>query len=135
MVIAAAHTLSPLPAGPPWLTAPLAALLLISFAAALRVKGPPVDTLTLALQVLAGFLLLAAGIGGWAQHRDVALTDVLLYGAAQMWILAYWGLRPAHDDEDEGPADSEPPAPPWWPDFERDFRDYARRGPDVRTPA
>jgi hypothetical protein len=32
---------------------------------------------------------------------------------------------------------SEPPEPPWWPDFEREFRDYAGRDrrPGPRTPA
>jgi hypothetical protein len=39
-------------------------------------------------------------------------------------------LRHRADDEigeDGGPGSSGPPEPPWWPEFERDFRDYARR--------
>ena len=37
-------------------------------------------------------------------------------------------MRPRRPPEDPGgpPAD-EPEPPPWWPDFERDFRAYASR--------
>lgn len=44
-------------------------------------------------------------------------------------------LRPRGGDDDDGgsgvPRDPEDP-PPWWPDFEREFRDYAERLTSVR---
>jgi len=38
--------------------------------------------------------------------------------------------RPPRDPDGMGPTDPEPP--PWWPEFERDFRAHASR---PRTPA
>ena len=36
--------------------------------------------------------------------------------------------RPPDGDGGIGAAPDTPPEPPWWPDFERDFRDYAAIG-------
>ena len=37
-------------------------------------------------------------------------------------------MRPRRPPEDpRGPPAEEPEPPPWWPDFERDFRAYASR--------
>ena len=37
-------------------------------------------------------------------------------------------LRPNRPPDDPGPPPAgEPEPPPWWPDFERDFRAYASR--------
>jgi hypothetical protein len=33
------------------------------------------------------------------------------------------------EDEDDSREGTDPGNPPWWPDFERDFRAYARRHP------
>jgi hypothetical protein len=47
------------------------------------------------------------------------------------WVLslaAYSTLRSSRGGS--GPPEMPPdPDPPWWPDFERDFRDYTRGGP------
>ena len=38
-------------------------------------------------------------------------------------------LRPRGDDDDGGGGAKreDPEPPPWWPEFERDFQDYAQR--------
>jgi hypothetical protein len=45
-------------------------------------------------------------------------------------------LRPRGDGDDDGGLGALPPPdepePPWWPAFERDFRDYAERLTSVR---
>jgi hypothetical protein len=45
-------------------------------------------------------------------------------------------LRPRRGDDGDGgitpPDDPDEPEPPWWPDFEREFRDYAERLTSVR---
>jgi hypothetical protein len=44
-------------------------------------------------------------------------------------------LRPRHDDDGDGgvrrPREPDDP-PPWWPEFEREFRDHAERLTSVR---
>ena len=37
------------------------------------------------------------------------------------------------DDEDDRRGDAELEGPPWWPEFERDFRTYARRNSRSRV--
>jgi hypothetical protein len=39
------------------------------------------------------------------------------------------------DDEDDLRGDSEREHPPWWPEFERDFRAYAKRSSRPRVPS
>jgi hypothetical protein len=44
-------------------------------------------------------------------------------------------LRPRRNDDGDGgiaPPQRPDPEPPWWPEFERDFRDYADRLTSVR---
>jgi hypothetical protein len=45
-------------------------------------------------------------------------------------------LRPRRSDDDDGGTGARRPSgdpqPPWWPQFERDFRDYAERLTSVR---
>jgi hypothetical protein len=44
--------------------------------------------------------------------------------------------RPADGDGGIGPAAGDPqPEPPWWPDFEREFRDYASLSPASKLTA
>ena len=72
---------------------------------------------------LAGWLLLA--VPPWFFGGCALLTlGVFLLGAPLM--------RPRRDDDgddDDGFGGSGPddPEPPWWPRFEREFRDYANR--------
>jgi hypothetical protein len=37
------------------------------------------------------------------------------------------------DDEDDLHGSTDPENPPWWPDFEREFRDYERRSSRPRV--
>jgi hypothetical protein len=71
---------------------------------------------------LAGWLTL--GVPPWFFAGCALLTLVITQLAAPL-------LRPRRDDADDdgdgpgrGPQD---PEPPWWPEFEREFRDHAER--------
>jgi hypothetical protein len=69
----------------------------------------------------------------WPTAASNSFILALLWLAMLFSVTAYFALR-AHGDDDDGDDDSEElPEPPWWPDFERQFRDYSRRGP--RKPA
>jgi len=53
---------------------------------------------------------------------------------ALSWVVAPL-LQPRRRDDGDGGLGvrpDDPPSPPWWPDFERDFRDYAERLTSVR---
>ena len=68
---------------------------------------------------LAGWLLL--GVPPWFFGGCALLTLAIFLLAAPL-------MRPRDDDEgDDGFGDSDPedPEPPWWPEFEREFRHYA----------
>jgi hypothetical protein len=84
--------------------------------------------------VSAGHVLLGTlgwavlGVAPWFFAGCAALTLFVTQLAAPL-------LRrrpPGGDDPGGGLPDPEP-QPPWWPEFERDFRAYARA--DRRTPA
>jgi hypothetical protein len=48
----------------------------------------------------------------------------------------YYIVRRGWDDDDRGDDPDQPDGPPWWPDFERQFRAYTqRRQTKPRTPA
>ena len=71
--------------------------------------------------------------------RGQSLALALLWVAALLSITTYLVLRAPGDDGDDGPGPpDEGSEPPWWSEFERDFRDYAgraRRPPSrPRTP-
>jgi hypothetical protein len=80
---------------------------------------------------LAGGIALAAAVGMQRVSLVLAVSAVLTAGAA---IALRRLLRPGGGGgEGEG---TDPPGggePPWWPDFERDLRDYM--GDRERTPA
>ena len=69
---------------------------------------------------LAGWLLL--GIPPWFFGGCALLTLGIFLLAAPL-------MRPRRDDDGDGPGGWEPedPEPPWWPEFERELRDYANR--------
>jgi len=85
--------------------------------------------------VSVGYVVLA--IVGAAFH--VAGAE-LLFGLCAVLTLALSLivaplLRPRRSDEDDGGIGAPPPdepEPPWWPDFEREFRAYAERLTSVR---
>lgn len=67
--------------------------------------------------------------------RDAnSFVFVLLWLAFLFSITAYFALRTPDDGNwSDDDADEEYPEPPWWPDFERDLRDYMRRRPRQPT--
>jgi len=66
----------------------------------------------------------------WPSHSSTSFVLTLLWLAAVFSITSYFALRTPDDGGGEGgSADEDLPEPPWWPDFERDFRDYLRRRP------
>jgi hypothetical protein len=77
------------------------------------------------LFVDAGAILAAAR---WPSAASNSFILALLWLAVLFSVTAYFALRTRGDDGgDDEPEDR--PEPPWWPDFERQFRDYTRRGP------
>lgn len=75
--------------------------------------------------------------GRMSEPGGQALASALLWIASFFSLTTYMVLRaPATGGgggDDGGGGGSDPPddpgEPPWWPDFERDFREYARRAP------
>ncbi|MGH2925238.1 MAG: hypothetical protein ACRDK1_04625, partial [Solirubrobacterales bacterium] len=65
----------------------------------------------------------------WPSHDSTSFILALLWLAALFSLTSYFALRTPDDGGDDDGADDELPDPPWWPDFERDLRDYMRRGP------
>jgi hypothetical protein len=56
------------------------------------------------------------------EGQTAFVCGVLAFAAGVLLILS------SRDDADDGGRDDADPEPaPWWPDFERDFRAYARR--------
>jgi hypothetical protein len=71
----------------------------------------------------------------WPSTASNSFILALLWLAMLFSVTAYLALRTPSDGGDDGGEDrpGDGPEPPWWPDFERQFRDYTRRGP--RRPA
>lgn len=87
----------------------------------MRAFGAVVSAVHIVLGSL-GWLLL--DITPWFFGGCAALTLAVTMLAAPLL------RRPPRDDDAGGGDDDDPdPEPPWWPDFERDFRAYADRGP------
>jgi hypothetical protein len=97
-------------------------------------------------QEMVGWLLAVAALV--ADAAVIAATHSWTFAATYTLLAITWALSLAaflslrrRDDGSDGGSDRAPdPEPPWWPDFERQFRDYARRqGPGARrgprTPA
>ncbi len=86
--------------------------------------------------------LLLAGVGAAAGHWVFALMLLvaLQAGPTALWIalsgallavVTIVGYRaavgPGPDDDERDSPSPDDPEPPWWPEFEREFRDYDRR--------
>lgn len=89
---------------------------------------------------LAGGLISAAhvgcGVAGWLAF-DLP-GALLLFGlCAAIWLALALIASPLMRQPPDGDGgigtrgDDAPPEPPWWPDFERDLRDYAARAHDL----
>ena len=74
---------------------------------------------------------LAAAVA-WPTPAANTFVLAMLWLAVLFSVSAYLVLR-APDGGDDGGSEGHAPEPPWWPEFERQFRDYTRGGP--RTPA
>jgi len=55
-----------------------------------------------------------------AREDELFLTSFVLLAIGSVFVLGAEG----HDDGPSGGADGDPP---WWPEFESDFRNYARK--------
>ena len=80
--------------------------------------------------MLAALALIADAAVVAATHSPASSATVygLLGLAWTISIAAYLALR-SHGGDDWTPPMPEDPDPPWWPEFERQFHDYTRRGP------
>lgn len=124
---------SPIPV-PPWLHLVLWPALVIWVATLVwrRRRGTWPRSPRLGL-VLAPLCFLADGAAfaasqAWPTPDSNSLVFALLWLALLLSLTAYLGLRARDDGDDGGDGGDEPePEPPWWPEFERQFRDYARR--------
>lgn len=80
---------------------------------------------------VAGWLLIAiplptaAGLQLFTPPAPLLGEGAFIVGAAAFACGAFLVL--SGEDEDDWREGSEPGSPPWWPEFERDFRAYARR--------
>jgi hypothetical protein len=97
----------------------------------------------------AALVLAALGANGAAvltsNARPEAASAAFLFAIVWLaWLLsitAFMALRSnGRGDSDPGLPEDEDPEPPWWPDFERQLRDYTRSRPRApaegpRTPA
>ncbi len=68
----------------------------------------------------------------WPTPAANSFVLAMLWLAVLFSVSAYLVLR-APDGGDDGGSEADPPEPPWWPDFERQLRDYTGGRP--RTPA
>jgi hypothetical protein len=68
----------------------------------------------------------------WPTPAANSFVFAMLWLAVLFSVSAYLVLR-APDGGDDGGSEADAPEPPWWPEFERQLRDYTRRGPG--TPA
>jgi hypothetical protein len=75
------------------------------------------------------FLIDAATLAAafvWPSATANSFVFALLWLAVLCSVTAYLVLR-RPDGGDDGGSGSEAPEPPWWPEFEQQFRDYARQ--------
>jgi hypothetical protein len=82
-----------------------------------------------------------AALGAIAKLALHVPRSELLFGLCALLTLALALitaplLKPRGGDDDEGgiglPSQPDEPPPPWWPEFEREFREYAERLTSVR---
>ena len=70
----------------------------------------------------------------WPTPASNSFVFAMLWLAVLFSVTAYFALRTPGDGRGgDGEAQDEP-EPPWWPEFERELRDYMRRGPRPTRP-
>jgi len=65
----------------------------------------------------------------WPTPDSDNFVFALLWLAVVFSVTSYFALRTPDDGGGGDEPDEDMPEPPWWPDFERQFRDYTRGGP------
>jgi hypothetical protein len=85
---------------------------------------------TLGWVLVAGPLPLAVALH--AAGRLPPTTDQVAFLSAVAAFAIGAALVLSVDDEDDLRDDADDDSPPWWPEFEREFRAYARRPPARR---
>jgi hypothetical protein len=72
----------------------------------------------------------------WPYPEAAGFVFALVWLAVTLSITTFFALRSPDDGRGGGDGDSAP-EPPWWPEFEREFRDYTGGGrrPPPRAPA
>jgi hypothetical protein len=85
---------------------------------------------TLGWMLIAGPLPLAVALHAAGRLPPTADQVTFLSAVAAFAIGA--ALVLSADDEEDQRADADDDSPPWWPEFEREFRAYARRPPARR---
>jgi hypothetical protein len=71
----------------------------------------------------------------WPTTTANSFVFALLWLAVLFSVTAYLVLRGPDGGDDGGSEPDAAPEPPWWPEFERQFRDYTRRRPRPPTRA
>ena len=69
----------------------------------------------------------------WPTADSNSFVFALVWAAFAVSLTAYFALSAPGDDGHDDFEEAEP-EPPWWPDFERKFRDYTRGGPKSPAP-
>ena len=110
-----------------WPALALWMLFLIRLPGPHRRMAPPHEAMLVCAAFLADASVVVSGLRWPAPNADSFKLAVLWF-ALGLSLTVYLVLRAPRDDGDDGPAYEAPPEPPWWPDFERGFRDYARSG-------
>ena len=85
---------------------------------------------TLGWMLVAGPLPLAVALH--AAGRLPATADQVVFLSAVAAFAIGAALVLSVDDDEDQRADADDDSPPWWPEFEREFRAYARRPPARR---
>jgi hypothetical protein len=99
---------------------------------------PPAISVGLAVLAFVADGAALAGSLAWPTAGANSFVLFLLWVAVFFSATAYLVLRPRWGDDGGGGEDTEMPEPPWWPDFERGFREYTRprpRPPQPRVPS
>ena len=78
--------------------------------------------------------LVLAGLR-WPGPESNSFVLALLWFALLLSLTVFLVLRAPRDGGDEGGSGADRPEPPWWPEFERRFREYTRSGPPPRAPS
>ena len=90
------------------------------------------DAMLASAAVLADATVVVARLR-WPGPDTDAFCLAVLWFAVLLSVTAFIVLRAPRDGRG-GSATADLPEPPWWPEFERSFREYTRRGPSAPRP-